>query len=180
MTAQRLGLQELAFSDIQGATPQVLKEIIPLGWICRHEPYQIVVNRMTEQGPVTQIVHCDQWKFTSPDGAQELRVHGRDPRFKGAAFIARWGIRYTRQKSLRRYEKRRDKNGEFVYIGPNPRNAHEKWIYCNSRGEIAPYRSAESHIPLCDMTEAEFQVQMSRAFPEVTRYRMHLEQSRTQ
>jgi hypothetical protein len=149
------------FAGIENATPEWLKAVIPAGWVGRYEAYTLEVEQVTERGPVRLKQSIPQWKFTSPDGSEELRIHRGDPRYTKKIFVARWATRYTGQKEYEEY-RRCDESGNPIYIAGNPYNPQEKWVYRDSRGRVAPYRAQESHIPLRAAQEEQFIRQMNQ------------------
>ena len=123
-------MEGISFAGIEGANAGQIRGMVPDDWSVAHNPYEI-----TAEGPYKGTI-VEQWKFTSPDGQQELRIHAADPRFGGSGFQARWGVQAPSDGP----------NGNMV--GANPYNPSETWQYFGNAGQPVHFRSDEGHIAL--------------------------------
>jgi len=113
------------FSGLKGADAKFIRAQVPENWTVKYSPY-------TTRGGT----RIDQWLMTSPDGMEQLRLHGADPAFGETGFQARWGIQYP-------------ETGQYGnLVGRNFRNPSETWLYFNNRGVPVDNFSDAAHIQL--------------------------------
>ncbi len=117
------------FSNIEGADPSQIDQMVPLDWSVEHDPFY------DQDGNF-----IDQWVYTSPNGQEQLRLHQPIPAYGGTSWQARWGNQVD--------------ESVYDYLGPSyvqkftNNGKAEYWIYFDDHGNIMPLRSDDVHIPI--------------------------------